>query len=180
MISMGTIEYWRKQFAVAVAVWLILLPIVRAESVVTLAVNTADLTYTVHITEGAGAVQPGLAPRGAVAFLKTADGAFLGCDNPEKGWSSSRMSSGGLVVKPHYKRLSEKFTSTQKITDVLLGLHLCVNSKEFDKLQKLKLLLTIRVRANGVEAVHTADTGWFDVSDAMREAIKRKVFEKEK
>src|SRR5881392_3046832 len=135
---------------------------VKADLLLTVAVDESKLRYQVRINAGTNKVDydasalvpasPSLCPRGVVAYLISANGQYLGCENPEQGYSSASLSST-LVRSRDYKPIrkgSEYASEYQRISDVLRGVETCITPSQVDRIAKVRLGFDILLRVNGV------------------------------
>jgi len=92
------------------------------------------------------------------------------------------MSSGNPVTPHQYKSIrkgTEFLSERYKVADVLRGVERCLSSKDVDSITRIKLTFDIHLRVNGAETRQTGDSGWLDLSEALREHIRTSAIQHE-
>lgn len=117
-----------------------------------------------------------LCPRRVKAYLKTDAGKFVGCGEPEKGYSSAWMSSSSPIVLQKFQKIAKNSVFRSEsfpISDVLQGLNHCVSKDEINLVSKIKLSFRAEIRVGGIESSNVSETDWIPMTDALRQILTR-------
>lgn len=178
-----------KTIAIYLSLYLsILLKTTAGQNLISIEFKNADLNYQVSITTGTNTVEydemalrpqtRGMSPRAIAAYLRTQNGKDVDTHQPLNGYSSWWMSSGSPFHRPKFTAINLNTTYQSEscsLAVVLRGLEHHLSLEQVESIAEVRLDCQLRLRVNGAEADHKAESKWTPFPDSLRKELKERV-----